>query len=263
MPPPPAPAPSGSSTSTERSSNNPSRYSSRNVWRVDSLADSPQMKSSTLLSTTSSTSFLSVLRILILVMVMPMSIRSLMIMSTSLPWNPTSVNLVASTLMKGESVIFARRRAISVLPQPVGPIIRMFLGTMSSRRDGCTRCRRHRLRSATAHARLASACPMMYLSSSSTVLDGVRPNISELASSNASVSVVALCADSLAVVGGGGGGGGGGGESAVGGGLSKTSLSASPAVMRRMVTKPRSAAVGAATAEAAAEEWVCKWDASC
>lgn len=36
------------------------------------------------------------------------------------------------TLTKGASAIFANRRAISVLPQPVGPIIKMFLGTMSS-----------------------------------------------------------------------------------------------------------------------------------
>jgi hypothetical protein len=50
--------------------------------------------------------------------------------------SPTSVNLVASTLTKGESVIFASLRAISVFPHPVGPIMRMFLGTISSRRDG-------------------------------------------------------------------------------------------------------------------------------
>ncbi len=37
---------------------------------------------------------------------------------------PNSVNLVASTLMKGASTSLARRRAISVLPHPVGPMHR-------------------------------------------------------------------------------------------------------------------------------------------
>lgn len=36
------------------------------------------------------------------------------------------------TLTKGASANLASRLAISVLPQPVGPIIRMFLGTISS-----------------------------------------------------------------------------------------------------------------------------------
>ena len=36
------------------------------------------------------------------------------------------------TLTKGASASFASRLAISVLPQPVGPIMRMFLGTISS-----------------------------------------------------------------------------------------------------------------------------------
>ena len=60
------------------------------------------------------------------------STRSRMIWSTSRPWNPTSVNFVASTLMNGALAIFERRRAISVLPQPVGPIIKMFFGTISA-----------------------------------------------------------------------------------------------------------------------------------
>ena len=34
--------------------------------------------------------------------------------------------------MNGDCASRARRRAISVLPTPVGPIIRMFFGTMSS-----------------------------------------------------------------------------------------------------------------------------------
>jgi hypothetical protein len=37
----------------------------------------------------------------------------------------------------------ARRLAISVFPQPVGPIIRMFFGTISSLSGSGIRCRRH------------------------------------------------------------------------------------------------------------------------
>lgn len=84
-----------------------------------------------------------------------------MICSTSRPTKPTSVNFVASTLMKGAPIILAIRRAISVLPTPVGPIIRMFLGVISSRSAPGTCWRRQRLRIATAVAFLASAWPMM------------------------------------------------------------------------------------------------------
>mmetsp|Transcript_7751 Transcript_7751/g.11697 ORF Transcript_7751/g.11697 Transcript_7751/m.11697 type:complete len:218 (-) Transcript_7751:294-947(-) len=66
-----------------------------------------------------------------LCMLMLISTKSLMIWSTSFPWNPTSVNFVASTLMNGDLVILAILRATSVLPQPVGPIIRMFFGMTS------------------------------------------------------------------------------------------------------------------------------------
>ncbi len=116
-----------------------------------------------------------------------------MIWSTSRPWKPTSVNLVASTcevhldqvcnrlirscqsfdtctlknltkkidripsfqvgpqkpkekkhtFTKGAYAILARRLAISVFPQPVGPIIRMFFGTISSLSGSGIRCRRH------------------------------------------------------------------------------------------------------------------------
>jgi hypothetical protein len=55
----------------------------------------------------------------------------------------------------------ARRREISVLPQPVGPIIRMFLGSTSSFMAPSSCWRRQRLRSAIATARLASFCPTM------------------------------------------------------------------------------------------------------
>ena len=58
--------------------------------------------------------------------------RSLIICSTSLPTYPTSVNLVASTLIKGASASFDNLLEISVLPTPVGPIIKIFLGKTSS-----------------------------------------------------------------------------------------------------------------------------------
>ncbi len=94
------------------------------------------------------------------------STRSLMIESTSRPTYPTSVNLVASILMKGASASLARRLAISVFPTPVGPIIRMFFGVISCRSDSGTCCLRQRFLSAIATARLASFWPMMCLSSS-------------------------------------------------------------------------------------------------
>jgi len=43
---------------------------------------------------------------------------NLIIWSTSLPWNPTSVYLVASTLINGACESFAILLAISVFPQP-------------------------------------------------------------------------------------------------------------------------------------------------
>ena len=56
--------------------------------------------------------------------------------------------------MKGAWASRASRRAISVLPQPVGPIIRMFLGRTSSRKDSSSCWRRQRLRRAMATALL-------------------------------------------------------------------------------------------------------------
>ena len=41
-------------------------------------------------------------------------------------------NVLLLTLTKGASASFASRRAISVFPQPVGPIMRIFFGTISS-----------------------------------------------------------------------------------------------------------------------------------
>src|SRR5689334_3870372 len=75
--------------------------------------------------------------------------------------------------MKGASASFARRRAISVLPTPVGPIIRMFFGVISARIGSATCCRRQRLRSAMATARLAAPWPTMCRSSSDTISCGV------------------------------------------------------------------------------------------
>ena len=81
---------------------------------------------------------------------------------------------VASTLMNGAPVSPASRRAISVFPTPVGPIMRMFFGDTSCRIDSGSCCRRHRFRIATATARFASACPTMYLSNSSHDLPGSK-----------------------------------------------------------------------------------------
>ena len=71
--------------------------------------------------------------------------------------------------MNGASASRARRRAISVLPTPVGPIMRMFLGVISWRSGSATCCRRQRFLSAIATARFARACPTMCLSSSWTI----------------------------------------------------------------------------------------------
>ncbi len=67
------------------------------------------------------------------------------------------MNLLASTFRNGEFASLASRRASSVLPTPVGPIIRMFFGITSSAISGSSFWRRMRLRSAMATARLASA----------------------------------------------------------------------------------------------------------
>src|SRR5438045_2446147 len=75
--------------------------------------------------------------------------------------------------MKGASARRARRRAISVLPTPVGPIMRMFLGVISCRSGSATCCRRQRFLSAIATARFARVWPTMCLSSSWTISCGV------------------------------------------------------------------------------------------
>src|SRR6185312_2507924 len=83
--------------------------------------------------------------------------------------------------MKGASASFARRRAISVLPTPVGPIIRMFFGVISWRSGSGTCWRRQRLRNAMATARFARPWPTTCLSSSETISRGVMFMMSGLA----------------------------------------------------------------------------------
>src|SRR3954468_13811417 len=76
--------------------------------------------------------------------------------------------------MNGAPASFASRRAISVLPTPVGPIIRMFFGSTSSRSEPVSCSRRQRLRNAMETARLASAWPTMKRSSSETISRGEK-----------------------------------------------------------------------------------------
>mmetsp|Transcript_13970 Transcript_13970/g.34111 ORF Transcript_13970/g.34111 Transcript_13970/m.34111 type:complete len:245 (+) Transcript_13970:769-1503(+) len=163
----------GSSTSMALSSRAPSWRRLRNVSRVDACAASPARMSRILFSTAALTSALSCSFSLVRWRLIATSTRSLMIVSTSLPWKPTSVYLVASTLMKGAPASFASLRATSVLPTPVGPIMRMFLGITSSLRGSCSFMRLHLLRIAMAMARLASACPTMCLLRYSTICLGV------------------------------------------------------------------------------------------
>ena len=66
-----------------------------------------------------------------------------------------------AALMNGAAASFARRRAISVLPTPVGPMRMMLLGEISSRISSGACCRRQRLRSAIATAFFAFPCPTM------------------------------------------------------------------------------------------------------
>ncbi len=96
-----------------------------------------------------------------LTMFTPTAAKSRTIDSTSRPTYPTSVYFVASTLIKGAPHNFARRRAISVLPTPVGPIIKIFLGATSSRISSASFKRRVLLRKAIATAFFALFCPIM------------------------------------------------------------------------------------------------------
>src|ERR1700709_2832075 len=76
--------------------------------------------------------------------------------------------------MNGAPASLASRRAISVLPTPVGPIIRIFFGSTSSRKEPVSCSRRQRLRSAMETARLASVWPTMKRSSSETISRGEK-----------------------------------------------------------------------------------------
>ena len=116
---------SGTSTSMRRSSRWPMRSSLRNASRLCWMFDGPTRQSSSFSSTCELTFSLIASNAFVFAIVMPTSIRSRMIWSTSLPTKPTSVNLVASTLRNGARASFASRRATSVLPTAtaVGPII--------------------------------------------------------------------------------------------------------------------------------------------
>src|ERR1700680_1031816 len=76
--------------------------------------------------------------------------------------------------MNGAPASFASRRAISVLPTPVGPIIRIFFGAPPAPNEPVSCRRRQRLRSAMETARLASVWPMMKRSSSETISRGEK-----------------------------------------------------------------------------------------
>mmetsp|Transcript_62610 Transcript_62610/g.123024 ORF Transcript_62610/g.123024 Transcript_62610/m.123024 type:complete len:239 (+) Transcript_62610:774-1490(+) len=161
----------GISTSTSLSSRSPLRSAASQTFSSSPPPPTSSTFSSTLPSATkrlksvSSAAFLASSRWVsaccFFTIPIEISTRSLMIWSTSLPWKPTSVNLVASTLMKGASERSESRRAISVLPQPVGPIIRIFFGMISSVNAAGSLWRRQRFRRAIATALFASPCPMM------------------------------------------------------------------------------------------------------
>src|SRR6187401_3410457 len=82
--------------------------------------------------------------------------------------------------MNGAPASRASRREISVFPTPVGPIIRIFFGSTSSRSLSSSCKRRQRLRSAIATARLASPWPMMKRSSSETISRGEKSVITSV-----------------------------------------------------------------------------------
>ena len=86
----------------------------------------------------------------------------------------TSVNLVPSTFTKGASASFDSLLEISVLPTPVGPIIKIFLGKTSSFISPVNACLLHLFLKAIATALLALFCPTTNLSSSETISLGER-----------------------------------------------------------------------------------------
>ena len=147
-----------------------SRSPFRNFWRIlirvaspfsESAGVQPSARGMRISSTrfsAASTAFVCIFSIsTIRVILTAVSAKSRIIDSTSRPTYPTSVNFVASILINGALASLARRRAISVLPTPVGPIIKIFLGVISSRNVPEICWRRHRLRSAIATERFALA----------------------------------------------------------------------------------------------------------
>ena len=93
---------------------------------------------------------------------------------TSLPTYPISVYLVASTRKKGAFVRRANLLAISVFPQPVGPLSSKFLGVIYVFICSGSSLLLHLFLNAQAIAFLASFCPITNLSRYSTSLWGVR-----------------------------------------------------------------------------------------
>mmetsp|Transcript_16110 Transcript_16110/g.29460 ORF Transcript_16110/g.29460 Transcript_16110/m.29460 type:complete len:216 (+) Transcript_16110:998-1645(+) len=151
----------------------PFRSKSLNDLRVSEL-DFPVKMSKICSSTMLSSNFFSFSSRTCFTKASEVSTRSWMILSTSRPWKPTSVNFVASTLTNGACASLASRRPISVFPTPVDPIMRMFLGETSSRRSSSNCWRLQRFLSAIATERLAEPCPTMCLSSSVTISLGVK-----------------------------------------------------------------------------------------
>ena len=76
---------------------------------------------------------------------------------------------MASTFIKGASVNFESLLDISVLPTPVGPIMRIFFGKTSSFISPFKACLLHLFLSAIATALFAAFCPMTYRSNSETI----------------------------------------------------------------------------------------------
>lgn len=97
-----------------------------------------------------------------------------MIELTSLPTQPTYVYFVASTRTNGLFVSLASLRAISVLPDPVGPFSNKFLGVIYVLISSGRSFRRQRFLKAQATALLASGCPITNLSRYYTSFSGVR-----------------------------------------------------------------------------------------
>ena len=147
---------STTSNSISVSSNSPPRSFFRNISLVVSRASLPAIASITRSSEDRTAFARTSSRICERVIAIAPSTRSRIICSTSRPTYPTSVYLVASTFINGALASFAKRRLISVLPTPVGPIIKMFLGNTSSRRLSSSCFLRQRDLKATATARLAS-----------------------------------------------------------------------------------------------------------